>query len=179
MIVDCFFDEFTSMVADMAIVASVQRIGLDCHKSCEHHCDRSWALQQRTMSIRLQTIRLNLVVNCVCGVENWAQWPISNYQNTKRKIVYGNLLKEGGWPFAYHSPDSGWIIMTFLAWLYYGFQIPVKEICSAIFRQLRLGTHERLNDVRCDGLHDVRCRIILLYIIAHTRDACIQQYTTI
>jgi hypothetical protein len=34
---------------------------------------------------------------------------------------------------------------------------------------LRLGTHERLNDVRCVGRHNVRCRIILCY----TRVSCV------
>jgi hypothetical protein len=45
-----------------------------------------------------------------------------------------------------------------------------KTFCSCVEFHLRLRTHERLNDVRC--------RNILLYIIAHTRDACIQQYNS-
>jgi hypothetical protein len=47
------------------------------------------------------------------------------------------------------------------------------RILSSSSLRLRLGTHERLNDVRCDGRHDVRCRNMLSYIVAHTRETCV------
>jgi hypothetical protein len=51
-----------------------------------------------------------------------------------------------------------------------GYRKGGRLLHSALPLLLRLGTHEPLNDVRC--------RNIFLYIIAHTRETCLQQYNS-